>query len=246
MINTRSKDKVRAAQSMLAALARSGFQSAAVFSLLSFSETLTVHLGWHPRAARRELAYKHVDRALAVDDCDPWAHLALGYAQLYTHNQPDEAIRTLRRAISLDPSLSIAHYLIALSSAYMSDTETAFKEAAIAEKLSSLDLLAKGNVGAHDNVRATTSFVAGRYSDGIQFAERVVALSPRQIPAYRQIVLNAACAGDMGLARAAIAKVRSGAPDVQRWLVDSEPLWSRAEDYRRYVEAFRMAGHGTS
>jgi hypothetical protein len=145
--------------------------------------------------------------------------------------------------VNLDPTLSIGHYLIALSSAYLGDTEKAFKEADIAERLSPLDLLAKGNVGAHDNVRATTSFVAGRYRDGINFAQRVLSLSPLQIPAQRQIVLNAAFAGDMKLAKGAIDKVTAGAPDIQRWLDESASLWSRTEDYNNYVRAFRIAGH---
>jgi len=242
MINTRKKDRVREAQALLGAVVRSGVASSAVFSLLSFCETLSVHLGWVSRKQRRELAYNYVERAFSADDSEPWAHLALGYAQLYMDNKPADAVATLRHALNLDPGLSVAHYLIALCSAYLGNTDIAFKEASIAENLSALDLLAKGNAGAHDNVRATTCFVAGRYADGIQFAQRAISLSPLQIPAYRQIVLNAAFAGDMKLAAAAVAKVRSGAPNIPRWLTESEPIWARSEDYRKYVEAFRMAG----
>ena len=242
MINTRRKDRVGSAQALLGAVAQSEIKSPAVFSLLSFSTTLGVHVGWISRKSRRELAFDYVERALAVDDRDPWAYLALGYARLYMDNRPDEAIEALRYALNLDPNLSIGHYLLALCAAYAGDTDAAFKEAAIAERLGPLDLLAKGNAGAHDNVRATTCFVAGRYRDGIHFAQRAVSFSPRQVPAHRQIVLNAAFAGEMGLAEQAMAKVRSISPDIRRWLVESEPIWSRAEDYRMYVEAFRMAG----
>jgi DNA-binding winged helix-turn-helix (wHTH) protein len=243
MINTRRKDSVRDAQALLAALVRSDVKSPAVFSLLSFTATLSVHLGWVSRKSLRERTFDLVGRALAVDDRDPWAHLALGYARLYMDNRPDEALGALQHALRLDPSLSMAHYLMALSFAYRGDTDAAFAEASIAERLSPLDLLAKGNAGAYDNVRATASFVAGRYRDGIHFAQRAVVVSPLQVPAYRQIVLNASFAGDMKVAASAMSKVRSIAPDLQRWLVESEPIWCRAEDYRKYVEAFRMAGH---
>lgn len=243
MIGTRRKDRVREAQHLLRSVIGSDIKSSAVLSLLSFCETLGVHLGWVSRKARAGRALGYVEQALALNDQDPWAYLALGYARLYMENRTDEAITMLDHAVNLDPTLSIGHYLIALSSAYLGDTEKAFKEADIAERLSPLDLLAKGNVGAHDNVRATTSFVAGRYRDGINFAQRVLSLSPLQIPAQRQIVLNAAFAGDMKLAKGAIDKVTAGAPDIQRWLDESASLWSRTEDYNNYVRAFRIAGH---
>ena len=243
LIGTRRKDRVREAQNLLRLVAGSDIKSSAVLGLLSFCETLGVHLGWESRKTRGERALDYVEQALALNDSDPWAYLALGYARLYMENRTDEAIAMLNHAVNLDPSLSIAHYLIALSSAYLGDTEKAFREADLAEKLSPLDLLAKGNVGAHDNVRATTCFVAGRYRDGINFAQRVVSLSPLQIPAHRQIVLNAAFAGDMKLATGAIAKVTSSAPDIQRWLDESASIWGRSEDYNNYVRAFRIAGH---
>ena len=103
MINTRRKDSVRDAQALLAALVRSDVKSPAVFSLLSFTATLSVHLGWVSRKSLRERTFDLVGRALAVDDRDPWAHLALGYARLYMDNRPDEALGALQHALRLDP-----------------------------------------------------------------------------------------------------------------------------------------------
>jgi DNA-binding winged helix-turn-helix (wHTH) protein/tetratricopeptide (TPR) repeat protein len=242
LINTRKKDRVRRAEALLAAVARSDVRSPAVFSLLAFCATLGVHLGWTPRRSRQQFALGYVERALAVDERDPWAYLALGYSRLYMDNRPDEAIAILQHALNIDPGLSMGHYLTALSLSHIGETDAAFKEAALAERLSTFDLLAKGNAGAHDNVRATACFIAGRYQEGLVFARRAVSASPLGVPAHRQVMTNAAFAGDIKLAAGAMAKVKSISPDLRRWLAESEPIWGRSDDYRRYVEAFRIAG----
>lgn len=166
-------------------------------------------------------------KALELDEEDSWGHVALGYATLQLANQPVDAIDVLRGALRLNSNLAIAHYFIALASTYAGDPGNAFCHADMAERLQEHDLLARGNAGAHDNVRATASFVAGRYREGI---------------AYRQLVTNCALAGEVGQAANALRRVNQFAPDVRRWIQESERSWGRADDYKRYLEGFRMAG----
>jgi tetratricopeptide (TPR) repeat protein len=173
---------------------------------------------------------------------DGWGHVALGYARLLIENRPEEAIDVLATAIKLNPNAAIAHYFIALASAYTGDTAASFRHADLAEHLAPYDMLALGNAGMQDNVRATASFVAGRYRDGIAFAQKTIAVSPRQTPAYRQLVLNHAFAGDREQAATAFAKLKSLAPNVARWLRQQESRWSNREHYEKYVDAFRLAG----
>lgn len=242
LMNTRDKKNVAAAQVLLRKSIAMD-QSATAYALLSFVTTLGVHLGWHSREAVRPVAFRAAERALALDDEEPWAHLALGYATLQIANQPGRSIAMFDRALQLDPNLSVAHYFTALASSYLGLTTEAFARADMAERLRSFDLLAYGNPGAADNVRATASFVAGRYRDGIAFAQRALEQCPVLVPALRQLVTNGAFAGDQALAAQALVKIRRLAPGVQRWLAESRYTWASSEAYRNYAEAFRAAGH---
>ena len=176
LINTRQRTQVDEAERLLKTAISIDPASAPAHSLLSFVKTLRVHLGWQLRSSALPAALQVANKALALDPDEPWGHLALGYATFYT--QPGQAVENLEDALKLDPTLAMAHYLLALVSAYTGDCEQAFDHADSAEALAAQDLLMRGNTGAPDNVRATTCFVAGRYSDGVNFARHTIAQSP--------------------------------------------------------------------
>ncbi len=242
LINTRKKEDVAAASAILRKAIAIDPKFSPAYSLLSFVSTLSVHLGWNSRTTMQPIAMRTAQKALSLDDDEPWGHVALGYATLQLCNQPEAATENLEHGLKLDPTLAIAHYLMALASAYSSDCESAFRHADVSERLASRDLLARGYFGAYDNVRATTCFVAGRYQDGIKFARKAIAQSPRLTPAYRQLVTNCSFAGEIEQATAALQTVKHLAPNIQQWMKESSTAWSRKEDYEKYAEAFRMAG----
>jgi TolB-like protein len=243
LINRRSARQAGAAQALLKKAIAANPNSSAAFALLSFATTLGVHQGWHSRQAAAPSALRAAARAIALDDQDPWGHVAAGYAELFAANNPEHAIAILRRALTLNPNVAMAHYLIALASTYIDKPEAALLHADLAEQLGPRDLLTRGNPGAHDNVRATASFVKGRYGDGMAFARKAIEQSPRQTSAYRQLVLSSAMAGELEQARKALQMVKRLAPEVGRFISEAEPLWPDKMGYRKYVEAFRLAGH---
>ena len=51
-----------------------------------------------------------------------------------------------------------------------------------------------------------------------------------------------AMCGDIAEAATALTAIRRLAPGIERWVEESETTWIRKDDYRKYVEAFRMAG----
>ena len=242
LMNTRKKPQVAMAQALLKNAIAIDPNSALAYGLLSFTVTLGVHLGWNSRKTAQPIALGYAERALALDDENPWSHVALGYATLQVSNRPEEAIEILEYALNLNSELAIAHYFIALASAYMGKTENSFQHADMAERLRHHDLLARGNAGAHDNVRATASFVAGRYREGIAFARRAISQSPRQIPAYRQLVTNCAFAGEIDQATKALQTIKRFAPNMQQFIKESETAWSHKDHFKNYAEAFRAAG----
>lgn len=242
LMNSRKRQAVGAAQALLQQAIAIDPKSSAAFSLLSYTHTLGVHLGWHSRKATLPIAIHTAQKALSLNSDEPWAHVALGYATLQICNQPEQAIEHLEYALQLDPNLAISHYLIALGSAYAGRCEDAFWHADMSENLASLDLLTRGNSGAYDNVRATTCFVAGRFDEGIHFARKAIIQSPMLIPAYRQLVTNCSFAGNIEGAKAALKTIKQASPGIQRWIRESSSTWSRGDDYKKYVEAFRLAG----
>jgi adenylate cyclase len=111
-----------------------------------------------------------------------------------------------------------------------------------AERLSPRDLLTHGNHGANNVLRAAACMVADRYREGMVFARRALAENPSSTPGCRQLVINCALAGQIEEARAALQIVKRLQPDVSlRWISEWVPF-VRAEDRRKYVEGFRLAG----
>jgi len=242
LMNTRKKAAVVAAQRLLKHAAAADPTSSPAFALLSFTTTLAVHLGWQSRIEARPFAFAMAQKAKRLNDEDGWAHVAEGYAELQIGNRPHQAIEILQRALKLNSNLAIAHYFSALGSAYAGQPDAAFKHADLAERLRPYDLLSRGNDGANDTVRATASFVAGKFGEGVVFARKALTQSPRQTPAFRQLVTNGAMSGCADEATMALKAIRRLAPDIERWIEESETTWTRKDDYRKYIEAFRMAG----
>jgi len=144
--------------------------------------------------------------------------------------------------VRIDPYLSIGHYLTALASIYAGNAEAADKHAELASQTRYHDPLARGNVGALDNVRGTISFATGRYRDGIAFASKTISQNPLQVPGYRALLLNAAAAGELDQAKSAFNSLRRLAPNIERFVEESSLAWSRRDIYQQYAEAFRLAG----
>jgi DNA-binding winged helix-turn-helix (wHTH) protein/tetratricopeptide (TPR) repeat protein len=237
LISTRKRAQIDAAEKLLGRATATDPSSAAVYSLQSFISTLRVHLGWQSRS-KMAPALRTAEKALLLNPDEAWAHLALGYA--LTHTRPDEATEPLEAALRLDPNQATAHYLIALASAFSGDSEKAFRHADMAEHLSARGLLARGNVAAHDNVRATACIVSGQYREGIGFARKVIAQCPQQTPALRALIVNAAWAGEREQAKSAFKTLQRFAPTTPEWFDEFATVWKHREHYQRYVEAFRL------
>lgn len=241
-MNTRKKAAVEVACSLLRRAIAIDPKCAPAHALLSFAMTLSIHLAWRGRKAAEPAAIHAACTALDLDRDEPWAHLALGYVKLYGANRPEEALAILHRALELNPSLAIAHYLVGLSYSYIGQTDRTFTHADLADASAPYDLLMCGNTGACDNVRATASWVSGRYREGAAFARKVIAESPRQVPAYRALVINSSLGGEAGYSAAILKKIKGLAPALPGYIKDMESMYSRRIDYQKYVAGFRMAG----
>src|SRR6185295_5707409 len=154
------------------------------------------------------------------------------------------ALLPLQRAIALNPNFAVAHYLTALASTYAGEKKNVFAHADMAERLAPRDLLARGYVGAHHNVRAAASFAQERFRDGVAFAKMAIAESPNSPTAYRAFVMNLALAGEVEEAKEALKTLKRLAPDMSQRRLKETGMWTDAEETKKYAEAFRVAGLG--
>ena len=240
LMNSRIRTDVAAARILLQKAVALDPGYAQAYALLSFVTTLGVHQYWESPESALPVAADSAQQALQLDADDPWAHLAWGYLLAWRRNNAD-AIVEYEKALALNPNFGIACYLLALSNCYVGHGEEALIYADRAERLSPRDLLARGNAGVSNNVRASACFISGRYRDGIAFARKAIAESPSLGPAHRMLLVNCALAGEIEDARRTLQTVKRLAPDISlKWIEDVTPF--RNEDLKRYLEAFRLAG----
>jgi len=216
-------------------------ESAECYSLLSIVSTLLVHMSWADRQNVIPNALALARKALLLNPDLPWAHAALGYAGIW--HQPEEAILPCQRAIMLNSNFATAHYFLALASTYAGHCDHVFEHADEMERLAQRDLLARGYVGAHDNIRATVSFAIERYREGINFARRAATYIPNSPPAHRALTINLALAGKFDEAKQEVQMLRGFAPKFsQIWLKQNYAVWASDAAAKRFTEAFRIAG----
>ena len=240
LMNGREERRIMTAHNLLQQAVTLDPRSASACGLLSLVTTLGVHMGWARRLDAVPIALSIARRALSLNADEPWAHAALGYAKIW--QQPADALPHLHRALSLNPNFAIGHYLLALASTYAGDFKNIFKHADMAERLAPRDLLARGYAGAHNNVRATASFAVEEYDQGIEFARRAIADSPRSPTAYRALLINLALGENVDEAKQALPKLKRIAPNISQAWIKETAVWGREADMKRYVEAFRVSG----
>jgi TolB-like protein len=242
LMNSRARADVAIARDLLrkAIELDSGYGQA--YSLLSFLTTLGVHQGWEPLESTLALAEDDAHKALLLDPDDPWAHVALGYVLAWSRRAND-AIAEYEKALALNPNFAIAHWLLALALCYLGRGADALMHGDRAERLSPRDLLARGNAGVNNNVRAIACFIEGRYQEGIGFARKAIIESPNLAPAYRALIVNCSLAGDVAQAQAGLQTLKRLVPEVSvEWVRHAIHPYMRENDRMRYTEGFRLAG----
>jgi tetratricopeptide (TPR) repeat protein len=240
LMNGRARPQVATARELLKKAVELDPKSAKAHSLLSFIITLGVQQGWERRQLTLPIALRAANIALSMNPEEAWAHLALGYALMWKH--PERALPSLEHALTLNPRLAIGHFLFALALTRSGSPQGVLERAELASRLSPFDLLTRGNAGVYNSVRATASFVVGRYREGAEFARKAITESARLAPAYRQLLVNCALAGNIDEAKTALQTLKRVAPDISLPWIQEELRFSRIADQKSYVEAFRLAG----
>jgi tetratricopeptide (TPR) repeat protein len=206
-------------------------------SLLGFCLVIATHMGWIDRDQGLLSCRQHAIRAIALDDRDPWGHIALGYWALM-ERRTEESIAAFRRAVKLNPNSAAAHSHLSRGLAFAGQAREAIEHGEDAMRLSPLDpdmaLFLGGLALAH--------YAAGQYAEAANYATEGAGLRPGFQGVQRMRCASLAQAGRVEEARPLLATVRREQPQLSmRWIRANVP-YQTPELLDRYLEGMRKAG----
>jgi TolB-like protein len=206
-------------------------------SLLAWNQAARVQLGLTDVDSGVEQALHFARRAVARDHEDAWSHLAIGYAHM-VGRATEPAVESLREALALHSSLSLAHIILGSTYGYAGMAEDGLHELAQAARLSPRDYTQGGNLAT----AGLCHFVAHRFDLAIAAELRAVELRPHFGTAWRTLTAAAGVAGNTELAARGLAEMKRLQPTVSvDWVEKYHPI-VRREDRDLYIAGLRAAG----
>jgi TolB-like protein/class 3 adenylate cyclase len=208
----------------------------------------TALLGW-AYAARSQLGdvdpVPMLDKALALgrrardqDDEDPWAHYVVGWVHTVARRS-EQAQADLKSAIERHPNFHMAHMVLGLCYGYAGAADDGMRHVMLAMRLSPRD---DTNRPAHLSTMGTCHFAAGRIAEALDCQHRAVELRPEFATAWRSLAAMAGLAGDLPLARLALAEALRMLPDLSlEWIERYYPM-AHAGNRGLYAEGLKRAG----
>jgi len=206
-------------------------------SLLGFCLVFAAHMGWIDRDRGLRDGRGHAICAIALDDSDPWGHIALGYSALM-ERRTEELIAALRRAVKLNPNSAAAHSHLCRGLAFAGHDREAIEHGEEAIRLSPLDpemaLFLGGFAVAH--------YAAGRYAEAAHYATEAAQLRPGFQGVQRMRCASLAQAGRVDEARAFLQIVLREQPQLSIDWVKANVPYQTPQLMERYLEGMRKAG----
>jgi TolB-like protein/Tfp pilus assembly protein PilF len=205
--------------------------------LLGASYTFGSHMGWSDPRVILPLAERAALTAVRLDSEDPWAHHALGGAQLLLRRF-DDALAAQELALHLNPSFSFAQNFYAAALAFSGRWKEAVEAADRAMRLNPRGTFVALNYAAG----AFAHYLCGNYAQAIEMSQAAIRLRSDFASAYRVLVAAAGISGEKEIAAVAIRELRRLHPNISRdWVLTNVPFKQRS-DLLHYAEGFRCAG----
>jgi len=199
-----------------------------------------VDAGFHAwEASAREsisMAEDCARKAVALDQQDPFAHVALGLVRIF-NTEPAQAVNELNRALELNPNHSSAYGYLCSALAFLGRTDEAMVAANRAFRGSPRDperyMWYIGIMNTH--------FAAERYEECVDAAQKAVLLQPNFYGGYIGMAIALPLLGRIEEARAAVRKLRELTPRLTVGGTARNPLFVREKDVARMLESLRQA-----
>jgi adenylate cyclase len=187
-------------------------------------------------AASADAALRHAERAVALDARSPQAHWVVGFVQLYVRKDHAAALKMGERAIALDPINANAHGLLAVSHAYVGNTEAAVR---LGERAIQLD---PDHTARYRTVLGLAHYVAGRYDKARAALEQALEQNPARLQPQLYLAATLNRLGKPDEARWLADTIRTGHPGfkLQTW-ADTQPFANQTQ-LRKIVDDLHRAG----
>ena len=206
-------------------------------SLLAFSLMFATHMGWIDRERDLLPGREHATRAVALDERDPWGHIALGYWAMM-ERRTEESIAAFRRAVELNPNSAAAHAHLSHGLAFAGHDREAIAHAEDGIRLSPLDPMSALCAGSI----AVAHFTAGRYREAARYTAQAARLRPGFQGAHRLHCASLAQAGQVDEARSYFATVRREQPQLSVAWIRANIPYQTPELMERFLDGMRKAG----
>jgi TolB-like protein/Flp pilus assembly protein TadD len=204
-------------------------------SMLAFALLVSAYIGWIPGEREREFAEQLANRAVELDEDDPWAYMALGILA-WVGRRTDEALQRFHTALDLNPNFAAAHDYIGLALVFDGRSEEALRHFEQAMRMSPRDPSGRFFAGI-----AVAHYMAGRYPQAVEWAKRAIQLRPGILSARRILCASLAQAGQIEEAKSAMDTLRQLQPDLSiAWINQFVPYTPGPMSH--FLEGMRKAG----
>ncbi len=175
-------------------------------------------------------------RAAELDDSDPWAHLALGWAALLMR-KTEMAVEEYQRALDINPNFAAAHGHLGMAYALDDQPDKAMLHLQQATRMSPHDpqtFLFNTNL-------AIAYYLAGRYAEAVAFGRKAVQQRPGFTPGLRIYSASLAQIGQIEEASATLNQLKGLQPETSiGWIEENIPYKPQA--MAKLVAGLRKAG----
>ncbi len=194
---------------------------------------------WGVPGARESAPQKMLEtakRAVALDDEDAAAHLALAFAYHRT-NQYDQAIYEGRKAVELNPSDPLAHLELGSALDFFGESE-----AGIASFKTALTLLPPHGLQRVYRCRVALAYLHVRdFESAVEWAKDAISAGPAYSLGYVTLAASLAHLGRLDVAKQALARGEAIEPGlVEKW--HEWPLYHLDEQKQLVIDGVRLAG----
>jgi tetratricopeptide (TPR) repeat protein len=178
------------------------------------------------------------ERAVALDDQNPWGHLVFGLGHA-RRRHPETAVAHLTRSVELNPSFALGYAGLGYALACGGQPERGLESLERAHRLSPRDPFLAIYAPI---VRYMAYFALGRYEDVIAVCRAAAALHPNHAGAWRLMTVSLGLLGRVDEARAALAQTLALQPDLSSAHVANDTVYANPADRERFLEGLRSAG----
>jgi TolB-like protein/DNA-binding winged helix-turn-helix (wHTH) protein len=204
--------------------------------VLAVSHMFGTRMGWEDRAVSVPIAQRAALAAIRADGEDPWAHLAVASVYVYQGRFAD-ALAEFEAALNLNPSFPLAHGFYGLVLSWCGRWQEGGEAARRALRLSPRDPLA----AIYSGVAGYAEFVGRNYAEAMRLAREALRQRLDFAGAHRILTAAAAMAGEIDVAKAALAEARRAQPNISlAWAANELPLLP--EEREHFLEGLRRAG----